>query len=85
MQQKKICHDSVVVQKDDTSSMENSRPPTGAPKAEATPAAAPADTKLRLTIRLCQGELSLLLSILLSYLNAPGLCVWMRLYYNLFP
>lgn len=37
-----------MVQKDDTSSMENSRPPTGAPNAEATPAAAPADTKLRL-------------------------------------
>jgi len=48
MQQKKICQDSVKVQKDDTSSMENSRPPIGAPNADATPAAAPADTKLRL-------------------------------------
>jgi hypothetical protein len=48
MQQKKICQDKVVVQKDETSSMENRRPPTGAPKADATPAAAPADTKFRL-------------------------------------
>ena len=35
-------------QNEDTSSIENSRPPTGAPKAEATPAAAPAEMKLRL-------------------------------------
>jgi hypothetical protein len=35
-------------QKDDTSSIEKSSPPTGAPKAEATPAAAPAEMKLRL-------------------------------------
>ena len=48
MQQKKICQDKVVVQKEDTSSIEKRRPPTGAPKADATPAAAPADTKLRL-------------------------------------
>lgn len=38
-------------QKEETSSIENKRPPTGAPKAEATPAAAPADMKLRLKIR----------------------------------
>ena len=31
-----------------TSSMEKSSPPTGAPNAAETPAAAPADTKLRL-------------------------------------
>lgn len=48
MQQKNICHDKVVVQNEDTSSIENRRPPTGEPKAEATPAAAPADIKLRL-------------------------------------
>lgn len=35
-------------QKEDTSSIENKRPPTGAPNAEATPAAAPAEIKLRL-------------------------------------
>lgn len=50
MQQKNICHDKVVVQNDDTSSIENRRPPTGEPKADATPAAAPADMKLRLKI-----------------------------------
>jgi len=48
IQQKKICQDSVIVQNDDTSSMENSRPPTGAPNADATPAAAPADIKFLL-------------------------------------
>jgi hypothetical protein len=48
IQQKKICHDKVTVQNDDTSSIENNNPPTGAPKAEATPAAAPADTKFLL-------------------------------------
>lgn len=35
-------------QKEDTSSIENNSPPTGAPKADATPAAAPAEMKLRL-------------------------------------
>ena len=35
-------------QNDDTSSIENNSPPTGAPKADATPAAAPAEMKLRL-------------------------------------
>ena len=48
IQQKKICHDNVTVQNDDTSSMENNSPPTGAPKAEATPAAAPAEIKFLL-------------------------------------
>lgn len=48
MQQKNICQERVVVQKEDTSSIEKSKPPTGAPNAEATPAAAPADMKLRL-------------------------------------
>lgn len=48
IQQKKICQDSVTVQNDDTSSMENSSPPTGAPNAEATPAAAPAEMKFLL-------------------------------------
>ena len=48
IQQKKICQDNVVVQKDETSSIEKSRPPTGAPNADATPAAAPADIKFRL-------------------------------------
>ena len=48
MQQKKICQDKVVVQNDDTSSIENSRPPTGAPNAEETPAAAPAEMKFLL-------------------------------------
>lgn len=48
IQQKKICQERVVVQKEDTSSIENRRPPTGEPKAEATPAAAPAEIKLRL-------------------------------------
>ena len=48
MAQKKICHESFMFQNEDTSSMENNRPPTGAPNAEATPAAAPALIKLRL-------------------------------------
>ena len=48
MQQKNICHDKVVVQNEDTSSMENNNPPTGAPKADDTPAAAPADMKFLL-------------------------------------
>ena len=48
MQQKNICHDKVTVQNEQTSSMENNNPPTGAPKAEATPAAAPADMKFLL-------------------------------------
>lgn len=37
-------------QNDETSSIENRSPPTGAPKAEETPAAAPAEIKLRLKI-----------------------------------
>ena len=48
MAQKKICQANFRSQKDETSSMENRRPPTGAPKAEAIPAAAPALMKLRL-------------------------------------
>ena len=35
-------------QNEETSSMLNSRPPTGAPKAEDTPAATPADIKFLL-------------------------------------
>jgi hypothetical protein len=48
MAQKKICQERRMFQKDETSSMEKRRPPTGAPKADATPAAAPALMKLRL-------------------------------------
>ena len=48
MQAKNVCHDNFMFQNDDTSSIENNSPPTGAPKAEATPAAAPAEMKLRL-------------------------------------
>ena len=39
---------SFMLQKEDTSSIPKRRPPTGAVKAEATPAAAPAAVKLRL-------------------------------------
>ena len=46
--QKKICHERRMFQNDDTSSIEKRRPPTGAPNADATPAAAPALMKLRL-------------------------------------
>ena len=35
-------------QKEETSSIANNRPPTGAPNAEATPAPAPAEMKFRL-------------------------------------
>ena len=49
MQQKKVCQDSFMFQNDETSSMENSNPPTGAPKADDTPAATPADIKFLLT------------------------------------
>ena len=48
MQQKKIIQPNFMLQKDDTSSMAKSSPPTGAPKAAATPAAAPAVVKFRL-------------------------------------
>ena len=37
MQQKNTCHDSLFFQKEETSSMANSSPPTGAPNAEAIP------------------------------------------------
>lgn len=46
--QKNICHDSFIFQKEETSSIANNNPPTGAPKADATPAPAPAEMKLRL-------------------------------------
>ena len=49
--QKNICQESFKFQKDETSSMEKRRPPTGAPNAEATPAAAPALMKLRLELQ----------------------------------
>ncbi len=48
MAQKNICQDNFWFQKDDTSSIENNKPPTGAPNAEATPAAAPALMKFLL-------------------------------------
>ena len=48
MQAKKIIQPSFIDQKEDTSSMVNRSPPTGAPNAAATPAAAPAVVKLRL-------------------------------------
>ena len=48
MQQKKIIQPNFMLQKEDTSSMANSSPPTGAPNAAATPAAAPAVVKFRL-------------------------------------
>ena len=50
MQQKKICQERVLLQNEETSSIQNSNPPTGAPKAADTPAATPADMKLRLKI-----------------------------------
>lgn len=40
-------HDSLFFQNDDTSSIAKSNPPTGAPKADAIPAAAPAEIKFR--------------------------------------
>lgn len=48
MQQKNVCQESFMFQNEETSSIENKRPPTGEPKAEATPAAAPADMKFLL-------------------------------------
>lgn len=44
-------HVSPWFQKDEPSSRLNKVPPMGAPKAAATPAAAPADTKSRLSLR----------------------------------
>ena len=55
--QKNICQESFKFQKDETSSMEKRRPPTGAPNAEATPAAAPALMKLRLKLKVKLKEL----------------------------
>ncbi len=49
MQQKKTCQLSLRLQCEETSSMAKSSPPTGAPKADATPAAAPALIKSRLS------------------------------------
>lgn len=48
MVQKKIGPDSFISHDDETFSIANKRPPTGAPKAEATPAPTPAEIKLRL-------------------------------------
>ena len=45
MQQKNTCQLSLFFQKEETSSMAKSSPPTGAPNADAIPAAAPADMK----------------------------------------
>ena len=50
MQQKKVCQDNFKFQNEDTSSMLNKRPPTGAPNAEDTPAATPAEIKFLLKI-----------------------------------
>lgn len=50
MQQKKVCQDNFIFQNEETSSIENNRPPTGEPNADATPAAAPADIKFLLQI-----------------------------------
>jgi len=49
-QQKKHLQVNLVVQKEAPSSKENSTPPIGAPKAAATPAAAPQDTKSRFSL-----------------------------------
>mmetsp|Transcript_5083 Transcript_5083/g.11089 ORF Transcript_5083/g.11089 Transcript_5083/m.11089 type:complete len:302 (-) Transcript_5083:434-1339(-) len=51
MHAKKICQESFWFQKDATSSKQKRRPPTGAPKAAATPAATPAVMKSRLSRR----------------------------------
>jgi len=48
MQQKNVIQPSFKLQNDETSSMANSSPPTGAANAADTPAAAPAVVKLRL-------------------------------------
>ena len=48
MQQKNVCQESFKFQNEETSSMEKRSPPTGAPNAEDTPAATPADTKFLL-------------------------------------
>ena len=48
IQQKNVCHPSLSLQKLDTSSKANSRPPTGAPNAALTPAPAPAVRKFLL-------------------------------------
>jgi len=48
IQQKNVCHDNFKFQNDETSSILNNSPPTGAPKADETPAAIPAEIKFRL-------------------------------------
>jgi hypothetical protein len=48
IEQKNTCHVSRLDQKLETSSIEKRSPPTGAPKALETPAAAPAEMKFRL-------------------------------------
>lgn len=48
MQQKNICHVNFWFQNEDTSSIEKSSPPTGAPNADAIPAPAPAEMKFLL-------------------------------------
>ncbi len=47
-QQKKVCQANLLLQNDERSSIANSRPPNGALKAAATPAATPAVVKVRL-------------------------------------
>ena len=49
IQQKNTCQESLFFQKDETSSIANRSPPTGAPNAEAMPAAAPAEIKFLLS------------------------------------
>lgn len=75
IQQKKICQLSLSFQKDDTSSIEKSKPPTGAPNAADTPAAAPADTKFLLKDTEIEQEFNILYwyceSFCLKYLTFP--------------
>ena len=49
IQQKNTCQESLFFQNEETSSMANRSPPTGAPNAEAMPAAAPAEIKFLLS------------------------------------
>ena len=71
IQQKKVIHDNFMFQKDETSSMANSKPPTGAPNADATPAPAPAEMKFRL-------KGSTKLSSSLDDQRRRGRCKWRR-------
>ena len=72
MQQKKIIQPSFIDQNDDTSSMANSRPPTGAPNAAATPAAAPAVVKLRLRVDQSVLQLFHSLASIIDIRSPPG-------------